>query len=235
MANKALEHESQRVVFDFDGTIAHRPGMWSQALLDVLDAQVDGHVATLDGLGTALRGGFPWHHADVPHPQLCSREAWWDHVGGSLSAAFAAAGVDHRRLPELVAAARDHYCNPAHFVLYDDTPTAVWRLVDAGIDVVILSNHVPELPEIVEALGLGDLVRLVISSAAIGHEKPHAEAFRHALVGVDPARCWMVGDNPRADVEGASAVGMRAILVRHPDVAHRTVGEAVDAILERRA
>ena len=26
------------VVFDFDGTLAHRPGMWSQCLLDVLDS-----------------------------------------------------------------------------------------------------------------------------------------------------------------------------------------------------
>lgn len=65
MANKALEHESQRVVFDFDGTIAHRPGMWSQALLDVLDAQVDGHVATLDGLGTASDPHAPWSDEDI--------------------------------------------------------------------------------------------------------------------------------------------------------------------------
>jgi putative hydrolase of the HAD superfamily len=32
-----------------------------------------------------------------------------------------------------------------------------------------------------------------------------------------PGVAWMVGDNPVADVAGARAAGMRAILVRHED------------------
>ena len=37
-----------------------------------------------------------------------------------------------------------------------------------------------------------------------------------ALSG-NPQQVWMVGDNQQADVDGAHAVGIPAILVQHPD------------------
>jgi putative hydrolase of the HAD superfamily len=74
---------------------------------------------------------------------------------------------------------------------------------------------VPELPALVGALGLEDLIDGVYTSAAIGYDKPHPEAFRHALrESGDPARRWMVGDNPVADVKGAQALGIPALLIR---------------------
>ncbi|MBK5222731.1 MAG: HAD family hydrolase [Acidimicrobiia bacterium] len=89
----------------------------------------------------------------------------------------------------------------------------------------------PELPVIVAAMGLAELVGDVITSAAIGVEKPHPQAFRHALRGLNAANAWMVGDNPAADVQGALSAGMRATLVRHTDAHGRTVADAVDEIL----
>jgi putative hydrolase of the HAD superfamily len=45
--------------------------------------------------------------------------------------------------------------------------------------------------------------------------RPHPEAFRHTLrESGDPARRWMVGDNPVADVKGAQALGIPALLIR---------------------
>ena len=80
---------------------------------------------------------------------------------------------------------------------------------------MILSNHVPELPALVAALGLDDLVESIFTSAVIGYDKPHPEAFRHALrASGDPASRWMVGDNPVADVAGAEALGIPAVLIR---------------------
>jgi FMN phosphatase YigB (HAD superfamily) len=80
---------------------------------------------------------------------------------------------------------------------------------------VIVSNHVPELPQLVDALGLGGLVDRVFSSALTGYEKPHPQAYLHALRECGrPAARWMVGNNPLADVAGAEAVGIPAILVR---------------------
>ena len=82
----------------------------------------------------------------------------------------------------------------------------------------MLSNHVPELPEIAVGLGLSPLVQEVITSATVGFEKPHSGIYRFAFgaLDVDPAidDVWMVGDNYEADVLGAEMMGARAILVR---------------------
>jgi putative hydrolase of the HAD superfamily len=79
----------------------------------------------------------------------------------------------------------------------------------------VLSNHVPELPQIVERLGLQEHVEAVLCSADIGAEKPHRQAFEALFARYPSARTgWMIGDSWRGDVCGAQAVGMRAILVR---------------------
>jgi putative hydrolase of the HAD superfamily len=220
----------ERVVFDFDGTLAHRRP-WSQAVLEVLDAHLPDHGATVESIRPLLRNGFPWHQPHVAHPQLCEPSVWWEHVGALLGSAMAACGVHPDDVPALVLAVREHYCDPARFVLYDDTRPTLQRLRDLGVEVAILSNHVPELVDIVEGLGLGPMVGRVVSSGVIGYEKPNPEAYRHVLDGVDPSACAMVGDNPVADVEGATAAGMQAVLVRHLDSDGRTVAEAVDFLL----
>ena len=87
-----------------------------------------------------------------------------------------------------------------------------------GWEQAILSNHIPELPDIVEALGLTQYVQAVLSSALMGYEKPHPQAFLQALAIFDnPQTIWMIGDNIEADILGAQAVGIPAILVRQKD------------------
>lgn len=55
----------------------------------------------------------------------------------------------------------------------------------------------------------------VFSSPLFGYDKPHPEAFRHALRACgEPERRWMIGDNPVADVAGAQALGIPAVLIR---------------------
>ncbi len=74
---------------------------------------------------------------------------------------------------------------------------------------------VPELPDLIAALGLAPYMATVFTSAAIGFEKPHPQAFHTALRALGGATAvWMVGDSMTADVAGAHAVGFRAILVR---------------------
>ena len=80
---------SDRVVmWDFDGTLATRPGLWSTCVLEVLDEHAPGHRASRDELRAALRDGFPWHRADEAHLELCEPDAWWAALDPSLSRAF---------------------------------------------------------------------------------------------------------------------------------------------------
>ena len=208
------------LIWDFDGTLAHRRGEtgWSILLAEALDAEEPGHAHNAETFRPHLRDGFPWHRPDVAHPELCEPEAWWAAVCSVLARAYRAAGYAPARAVELAEAARRLYVDPAvGWALFDDTLPALDRLAEAGWTHAILSNHVPELRQIVAALALEDVVDLVSCSAETGYEKPHAQAFASVLDRLRPAEAWMVGDNVVADVLGAEVVGVPAVLVRRPD------------------
>jgi putative hydrolase of the HAD superfamily len=208
------------LIWDFDGTLAHRRGEtgWSILLAEVLDAEEPGHGHSGDTFRPHLRSGFPWHRPEVAHPELCEPEAWWASVGPVLSQAYEAAGYAPARALELTHAARSLYVDPkVGWALFDDTLPVLGRLSQAGWTHAILSNHVPELRQIVAGLGLDEIVAFVSCSAETGYEKPHVQAYASVLDALRPADAWMVGDNVVADVLGAEAVGISAVLVRRPD------------------
>jgi putative hydrolase of the HAD superfamily len=154
----------------------------------------------------------------VAHPELCEPETWWASVGQVLARAYEAAGYAPARALELAAAARRLYVDPkVGWELFEDTRPALEQLSQAGWTHAILSNHVPELRHIVAGLGLDDLVAFVSCSAETGYEKPHQQAYASVLDALRPEEAWMVGDNVVADVLGAEAVGIPAVLVRRPD------------------
>jgi HAD superfamily hydrolase (TIGR01549 family) len=203
------------ILWDFDGTLAERPGMWSGCLLETLDAWKADHGVTLDALRPFLRDGFPWHRPERPHPELSEPDAWWRPVEALLARACEGVGVGRTEAAGLARRARDRYVDPSvGWRLFPDAAPVLERLRAAGWSNVVLSNHVPELPEIAAGVGLTPLVDRIVTSAAIGFEKPNPAAFAHALGDPRPSTAWMVGDNEAADVAGAEAVGIPAILVR---------------------
>jgi putative hydrolase of the HAD superfamily len=208
------------LIWDFDGTLAHRRGEtgWSILLAEALDAEEPGHAHSGDTFRPHLRDGFPWHRPEVAHPELCEPEAWWASVRPVLSRAYEAAGYEPARALELADAARRLYVDPkVGWTLFDDTLPALARLAQAGWTHAILSNHVPELRQIVAGLGLDEVVAYVSCSAETGYEKPHAQAYASVVDALRPTEVWMVGDNVVADVLGAEAVGIPAVLVRRTD------------------
>lgn len=208
------------LIWDFDGTLAHRRGEtgWGILLAEVLDAEEPGHPHSADTFRPHLRDGFPWHRPEVAHPGLCEPEAWWGSVRPLLGRAYEAAGYEPARALELAAAAQRLSVDPAvGWALFDDTLPALEQLSQAGWTHAILSNHVPELQQIVAALGLDEVVALFSCSAETGYEKPHEQAYASVLDPLRPSEAWMIGDNVVADVLGAEALGIPAVLVRRPD------------------
>ncbi|MBZ9751250.1 HAD family hydrolase [Deinococcus sp. HMF7604] len=203
------------LIWDFDGTLAHRPGLWSGALLDVLDQQQPGHGVTLEALRPGLAQGFRWHHPEQAHPQQTHPGAWWAELDHVFLAAYKGAGVAAADAAALVPLVRAAYLAPAAWRLYPETLPVLQDLQSRGWRHVVLSNHVPELEQVLDALGLTPLLDTVYTSAALGWEKPHPEAFR-AVLRAHPgaAPVWMIGDSLTADVQGAGGVGLPAILVR---------------------
>jgi len=80
-----------------------------------------------------------------------------------------------------------------------------------GIPVAVLSNGWNPL-QIVKARRAG-FGGTVIASADLGVLKPDVAAFAALAreLGAEPARCFYVGDDPRADVAGALAAGFQAV------------------------
>jgi putative hydrolase of the HAD superfamily len=207
------------VIWDFDGTLGYRDGMWRGCLMETLDAHRPGHGVNVEIVREFLRDGFPWHRPEVPHRELSSPEAWWRPIQALIARAYIGAGISPADAEELAALARARFADPTvGWHLFPDTVAVLGELRGHGWRHAILSNHIPELSELVDGLGLSELVDTVLSSASTGYEKPHPTAFALALEACGhPSQVWMVGDNPIADVAGAQAAGIPAIRVRTSD------------------
>jgi len=109
-----------------------------------------------------------------------------------------------------ITRAWEHHAN---FELYNDVPDALATLRTAGLRIGLVSNSARDVREFARHHGLD--VDAGISSFHHGRTKPHASIFRAVLdlLGVEPAEAVMVGDTIADDIEGALALGMRAILV----------------------
>ncbi|OIV39328.1 hypothetical protein BIV57_00315 [Mangrovactinospora gilvigrisea] len=209
---------NQVLLWDFDGTLGQRPGRWSGTVLEVLDAEYPGHGYQRAQIAAVLSSGFPWHTPDTAHPHLADSRAWWHHLTGVLSEALLRLGLSPSHAQSAARLVPVRYTDPARWEVFADTVPALAELTRQGWRHAVLSNHVPELPRILQGLGLDLHVDAVVNSAVTGYEKPHPEAFRLALAATGhPDRVWMIGDNPAADVAGAHAVGLNAILVRTPN------------------
>lgn len=209
---------SKYLIWDFDGTLAYREGMWRGALRDALRQMDPTFDCDDDQLRPYLRDGFPWHRPERVHPGQTA-DQWWEGVYPVFERAFCdGAGLSRELAARLARRVRSTFTDLRAWHLFDDTLTALGQLREAGWRHVVLTNHVPELPQVIAALELGPLIEAVFNSAETGYEKPHPQAFGNVLDRIGPAeQVWMIGDNPVADVQGAQAAGLPAILVRHAE------------------
>jgi HAD superfamily hydrolase (TIGR01549 family) len=103
-----------------------------------------------------------------------------------------------------------------NFELYEDTIPVLDELRAAGLRVGLVSNSARDVREF--ALHHSLEIDAGLSSFHHGKTKPHASIFRAVLdlLEVAPAEAVMVGYTVEDDINGALAIGMRAILVdRH--------------------
>lgn len=204
--------------WDFDGTLASRPGGWRGALIEALTDANPRHLVDVADLAPGLQVGFPWHRPEIEHLHLDTPDAWWAELTARLELAYTQAGLTSQIASSAAGLVRQHYCDPRRWTLFPDSRPVLEQLGHAGWRHFIVSNHVPELPELVSELGLDDLVESVVSSALTGYEKPNPKMFAEAIRRAGtPRTIWMVGDSPTADIAGAEAVGIPSILVRTPN------------------
>jgi putative hydrolase of the HAD superfamily len=218
------------LIWDFDGTLAHRVEAWRGPLAEVLLREISESNLTAADFRPYLQGGFRWHNPDRAHPAGLSSDDWWAELYPVFENAFRlAAGLSQADAKRMARAVRGCYLDPQYWRVFEDVLPCLTELTGDGWRHVVLSNHVPELPRIIEAVGLASCIERIFNSAETGFEKPHPQAFRNvidALGKVDAL--WMIGDSVTADIGGAKAAGIPAILVRsrHPESEHCCEGLA---------
>jgi putative hydrolase of the HAD superfamily len=123
------------------------------------------------------------------------------------------------RGPQVVDAAREIYLAWAinhHFDLYDDVAAVLPQLAARGLHIGVISNSHRSLASFVEHFALDRFVQTHVSAYPDRYMKPHRSIFEEALrlAGVGPEEALMVGDSLAADVRGALAAGLGAVLLR---------------------
>lgn len=227
--------QSDRFVFwDFDGTLARREDLWSGALRDACRSVDPTSSLSVELLRPHLHDGFPWHQPMTVRREQ-SAEQWWAALHSLFVTALTANGLSLEFAERATARVAIEYYRVDAWSVIDGAMDALAITKSAGYRNVILSNHAPELPALVDALGFSELIEHTITSAVVGAEKPNPVIFAYALDRFGLSRAsdtWMVGDNPVADVEGARRAGIRAILAdgAYADSVGVTVMEAARQI-----
>jgi putative hydrolase of the HAD superfamily len=212
-----MQMSQNYIMWDFDGTLVYRNGMWSGALCEVWNVQHPENQLEPDQFKPYLKSGFPWHHPELIHDHIQSDSEWWEMVNPVFVRAFRLAGkVGFMQADELSRMVRGQYIDPSKWRVFEDSLHVLNKLASVGYRHAILSNHVPELPALIEKLGLSDFFDKVHTSGRTGFEKPNPMAFDLMLCKLEyPKNVIMIGDSISSDIEGAGQAGIKAFLVRH--------------------
>jgi len=152
------------------------------------------------------------------HPELIHDESIWHRFTEEI---FIGMGGPEQIASECATEIEEGWAVSENFELFEDALPALEELRAAQLKIGLVSNGIRDLAEFVAHHRLD--VDAIVDSRSHGRVKPHPTIFQAALelLSVAPAEAVMVGDSLEEDVEGARALGMRAILIdredRHPD------------------
>ena len=156
------------------------------------------------------------------HPELLHDDTIWHRFTEEI---FLGMGGPREIASECATEIEQGWEVSENFELFEDALPVLEELRAAELRLGLVSNGIRDLNEFVAHHRLD--VDAIVGSRAHGYVKPHPTIFKAALeqLGVEPAHAAMVGDSLEEDVEGARALGMRAVLIdredRHPDVEER--------------
>ncbi len=220
------------VSFDLDETL------WE--FLPMMDGALRATLAALELEEPQLRGRITIEELHRVRAEVAARETgtFEELRRESFRVVLARHGVRREGLPEwLVQVWMDSRLTSV--APHPDVEPAFAELIDAGYMLGAITNG--NFP--VSRLALAEPFAFIVHAEHTGGFKPDAEPFLHAveMSGGDPARWVHVGDDLVTDVQGAQAMGMRAVWVNRrgfelpPDVtpdAEMTSLEGLLAVVE---
>lgn len=143
--------------------------------------------------------------------------------------AFTACGA------ELTPALFDEYhaLDRADARLFPDAIPFLEAARDSGVTVALVSNCAAGTREMLDAMGVLALVDVAVLSCEIGHAKPSAQIYQHALerLGVPASEAVFVDDQLRY-CDGAVAVGLTAVQIARSGTQTRDGFATIGSLLE---
>ena len=140
------------------------------------------------------------------------------HFNVRVSETLKSLGYNYDVSSPIVAAATAEFCDEfMTFVYLDENTEKLLRTLHGKYKLGIISNFA--IPECVHKLlkthDLDKLFDAIVVSGAVNKRKPSPEIFKCALkaLGVSASETVFVGDTLDADIEGAKAVGMKAVYI----------------------
>lgn len=200
--------------WDFHGTLTLPDHTWSEVAMRSILARRPDTALTWEELHEKLRHNcLPWWvYPEQNTKPLTEKGAWWAYVEQNFAYVYEEMGFSPKEAQEMAKEFRPVLTAPKTHRLREDAAEVLSVLQKRGYRQILVSNNFPELPKVVEALGLMPYFSDLVVSGIVGYDKPHKEIFDYALEAAGhPQHAIMIGDNPQDDVAGAKAAGLGAI------------------------
>ena len=190
------------VVFDLWGTLVPFPHAgWDQVL-----------AGTASALGASLGEFLAAWHADYANRAVGELES-------SLRRVCQQAGAvpDDARIRDAMELRRTALTDM--FTPRPDAAPTLRQLRARGYRTGLITNCTSEIPQLWRRSPLAPLMDAMVFSCAEGLRKPDLAIYELAAsrLGVDTTGCVFLGDGADAELDGASAAGMHAILLHAGD------------------
>jgi putative hydrolase of the HAD superfamily len=148
---------------------------------------------------------------DMPGPRPDDGRTWWREV---VKQTLENARVEVEPFDGFFDAVYQEFTLPGVWRLEPGALELLQDLRRAGFRLGIISNFDLRLHQILKHVGVLDLFEQVIVSSQVGAEKPSPRIFEEALrrFAVEPGELLHVGDEEKADGDGARALGIQAFI-----------------------
>ena len=126
-------------------------------------------------------------------------------------------GLKGQKARKLAGTIDSQWWKFAEFHVYSDVQEALLTLKKMGLKLGIITGGFEEdIEMILPKIGLGELFDVKVGLNTTGKRKPNPKVFKYALkqLGLKPSEAIFVGDDIKADYEGAEKVGMTPVLIR---------------------
>ena len=217
--------------WDFHGTLTLPDNQWMDIALKLCDENFPqagvSHESIKEHLGGKCLPWWTFPDRDTRH--LIENDGWWKSCNEEFKQMYIKSGLNSAQAGQIAPLIRPYVVSYENHRLHKGAVEVLAQLQARGYKNYLLSNNFPELPQVIEGLGLGKYFDGLVVSALVGYDKPRKEIFNYAkTIANYPKKCIMIGDNPVDDIQGAKACGFQTILVndRHPDYD----GQAADYI-----